>query len=63
MIDNLNNSLDNLRMKIAAARIVLNQAWEQHGETNELVLAAGDDFDQLINEYGRLVRRSRFNGY
>jgi hypothetical protein len=61
MTDNLNDSLDSLRIKIAAARIALNQAWNQYGETNERVLIAGDDFDRLMNEYGRLVNRNRFN--
>lgn len=58
MTDNLNDSLDSLRIKIAAARIALNQAWEKHGKTNEFVLAVGDDFDRLMNEYRRLVNRN-----
>lgn len=58
MTDNLNDSLNSLRIKIAAARIALNQAWKQYGETNEFVLAIGDDFDRLMNEYGRLVNRN-----
>lgn len=62
MTDNFNESLDNLRVRIAAARSALNQAWEKYGETNEMVLASGDDFDRLINEYGQLIRRHRFNG-
>jgi hypothetical protein len=57
MTDNLNDSLDSLRIKITAARIALNQAWNQYGETNERVLIAGDDFDRLMNEYGRLAKR------
>jgi hypothetical protein len=59
MTDNFNDSLVSLRIKITAARIALNQAWEKYGETNELVLAAGDDFDRLMNEYGRLTNRNR----
>jgi uncharacterized protein with NRDE domain len=51
MTDNLNDSLDSLWMKIKAARIALNQAWETYGETNEFVLAAGEDFDRLMNEW------------
>jgi hypothetical protein len=61
MIDNLNDSLNSLKIKIAAARIALNQVWEQYRESNELVLAAGDDFDRLMNEYGWLISRNQFN--
>lgn len=57
MADNFNDSLDSLRIKIIAARIALNRAWEQYGQTNEFVLAAGDDFDRLMNEYWRVACR------
>jgi hypothetical protein len=60
--DKINASLDNLRMQIAAARTVLHQAWEKYGETTGPVLAAGDDLDRLLNEYGRLTNRNRCNG-
>ena len=62
MTDNLYDLPDNLRIKIAAARAALIQVWEKYGEFNEFVLAAGDHFDRLMNEYGRLVRRNPFNG-
>jgi hypothetical protein len=62
MTDKLTDSFENLRIKIAAARDALNQAWEKFGEFNDFVLEAADHFDRLMNEYGRLVRRNPFNG-
>jgi len=50
--------LNCLKSKIAAARIELEQAWEKSGDTDQAVLAAGDKFDRLINEYGQLVKES-----
>lgn len=58
MTDKFDDALDSLQKKITDARITLNRAWEQYGETNDSVLAAGDDFDRLMNEYGRLARRN-----
>jgi hypothetical protein len=57
-----NDSMDSLRIKISTARAALNQAWETYGEVNDFVLAAGDDFDRLMNEYRRLVRGNPING-
>jgi len=62
MTDKLTDSFDNLRIKIAAARDALNQAWEKYGEFNDFVLAAGERFDRLMNEYGRLIRGNPLDG-
>lgn len=35
------------------ARRKLEQAWEESGNTNPSVLAAGENFDRLMNEYER----------
>ncbi|MCL6588460.1 MAG: aspartyl-phosphate phosphatase Spo0E family protein [Firmicutes bacterium] len=45
-----------LKNQIAAARKKLESAWEATGATDSSVLAAGDEFDALINEYQRLVK-------
>lgn len=43
--------------RIFTARAALKQVWEKYGETNDEVLAAAVDFDQILNEYGRFVRK------
>lgn len=47
--------INTLKNQIAAARKKLESAWETTGATDSSVLAAGDEFDALINEYRRLV--------
>ena len=48
--------VNHLKNQIAAARKKLELAWENTGATDSSVLAAGDEFDALINEYRRLVK-------
>jgi len=55
------DSLDDLETRMANARIALNQAWEEYGETNEKVLAAAVDFDRLLNEYMRIREKKKAN--
>jgi hypothetical protein len=50
--------LNCLKSEIAAARKALDEAWASSGRTDQTVLAAGDNFDRLINEYDRLVKET-----
>ena len=47
--------IDQLKTEIAEARKELEQAWATSGATDLEVLAVGEIFDQLLNEYNRLV--------
>ena len=57
-MENHQSEIDQLKREIAEARKELEQAWEVCGSTNPKVLAFGEVFDNLINEYSRLVKQS-----
>jgi hypothetical protein len=46
-----------LRIKLNLAREKLQKAWDANGVTNAHVLQASDEFDVLLNEYQRLVKK------
>ncbi|HBF39132.1 MAG TPA: sporulation protein Spo0E [Firmicutes bacterium] len=49
--------LNHLKNKISAARKKLQSAWAVSNRTDPSVLAAGDEFDKLMNEYLRLSKK------
>jgi soluble cytochrome b562 len=48
--------INQLKTEIAEARKKLEQAWSVSGATDPEVLAFGEAFDKLINEYDRLIK-------
>jgi hypothetical protein len=48
--------INQLKTEIAEARKKLEQAWSVSGATDLEVLAFGEAFDKLINEYDRLIK-------
>ena len=54
-MENRQNEIAQLKKEIAEARKELEQAWATYGRTDPKVLAVGDIFDKLMNEYHRLV--------
>jgi hypothetical protein len=53
------NELTSLKNKISTVRKKLMQAWEARETTDALVLATGEEFDALMNEYCHLVKELR----
>lgn len=49
--------LTSLKIKILLARRKLNRAWAKSERTDATVLAAGEEFDALVNEYSRLLKK------
>jgi len=47
--------LNNLKNKIDSARKKYEQIWNNRGQTDLAVLAAGEEVDLLLNEYRRLT--------
>ena len=60
MVKNINHQyrINQLKSEIEIARKKLEQTWAVSGKTDLTVLAAGEIFDQLLNEYERLVKIS-----
>jgi hypothetical protein len=50
------HQLNQLKTAIAEARRELEQTWAIRGNTDPEVLAAGEIFDRLMNEYDRLIK-------
>ena len=46
-----------MQTQLNMARAKLQQAWEARGETDVTVLEAGNEFDVLLNEYQRRLRK------
>lgn len=45
------HDLNILKKNIAKARTKLQNLWDSHGLTDEVILEAGNEFDALLNEY------------
>jgi hypothetical protein len=54
---NNDQDLNHLKQQISAARKKLQAAWDENNMTDPNVIAAGDEFDKLMNEYSRLTKK------
>jgi hypothetical protein len=54
---NNDQDLNHLKKQISAARKKLQAAWDANNMTDPNVIAAGDEFDKLMNEYLRLTKK------
>jgi hypothetical protein len=54
---NNDQDLNHLKKQISIARKKLQAAWDENNMTDPNVIAAGDEFDKLMNEYLRLIKK------